>query len=25
VRSGFEFLGLTAEERLRIANVVGNC
>lgn len=25
VRSGFEFLGLTANERLQIANVVGNC
>jgi hypothetical protein len=25
IRSGFEFLGLTVEERLDIANVVGNC
>src|SRR5215475_11003074 len=25
VRSGFEFLGLTSDERLRIANVVGEC
>ena len=25
IRSGFEFLGLTSDERLRIANVVGNC
>ena len=25
MRSGFEFLGLTSEERLQIANVVGNC
>ena len=25
VRSGFEFLGLTSEERLQIASVVGNC
>jgi PilZ domain len=24
-RAGFEFLGLTAEERLQIADVVGNC
>jgi len=25
VRSGFEFLGLTAEERQQIANATGNC
>lgn len=25
VRSGFEFLGLTAEERQQITNLVGNC
>ena len=25
VRAGFEFLGLTPEERIRIANVVGEC